>query len=108
IYNPNKIKPILFYLSLLISNASFSQLVNGSFENNSIADLSSWEWTCDADSFNNAPMECGSWCLQVESGNLQGCFPGYAYQKIPSITDGQVFLLSGWAYAEVAPEVGIY
>jgi hypothetical protein len=93
---------------LLFSFNSFSQVVNGSFENGTLADLSNWEWTCGAQSFANAPPIGGNWCIEVVGGNLQGCFPGYAYQKLPTILNGQTFLLSGWAKALTAPYIGIY
>lgn len=35
-------------------------------------------------------------------------FPGYAYQKLLTITNGQTFILSGWAYAQTAPPIGLY
>jgi len=101
-------KLILFFLFLLVSCASFSQVSNGNFENGSVPDLSYWEWTCGAQSFNSAPAGGGNWCLQVSGGNTQGCFPGYSYQKIPSITNGQTFILSGWVFAQTSPRVGIY
>lgn len=84
------------------------QILNGSFENGSNADLSNWEWTCLAQSYNNAPTGGGNWCIKVWGGNTQGCFPGYAYQKLPTITNGQTFILSGWAYAQTAPPIGLY
>lgn len=101
-------KNILFFLFSMVSCASFSQVLNGSFENSSIPDLSSWEWTCNSQSFNNAPPGGGNWSIKVFAGNGQGCFPGYAYQKIPSITNGQTFVLSGWGFAQASPMVGIY
>lgn len=88
--------------------ALYSQIINGSFENTSGSDLSSWEWTCGAQSFNNAPQGGGNWCIKVSGGNYQGCFPGYAYQKIPSVTIGQIYILTGWTFAQTSPLVGIY
>jgi hypothetical protein len=84
------------------------QIVNGSFENGSDADLTNWKWTCFADSHNSAPAGGGNWSIKVWGGNTQGCFPGYVYQKLPTITDGQSFLLSAWGYAETAPLIGLY
>jgi hypothetical protein len=100
-------KYILLFLSSFLSFASSSQVLNGSFENDSVPDLSFWKWTCGAESLNNAPSGGGSWCIKVWGGNPQSCFPGYAYQKIPAITNGQTFILSGWAFAQSVP-VGIY
>ncbi|TND10315.1 MAG: hypothetical protein FD123_563 [Bacteroidetes bacterium] len=104
----NKMSRILFLLSMAIPCSCFSQVLNGGFENGSGADLSYWEWTCNAASFNSSPPGGGNWCMKVTGGNMQGCFPGYSYQKIPSITNGQTFILSGWAFAETSPIVGIY
>jgi hypothetical protein len=106
-------KLFLLFLSSIISCASFSQVLNGSFENNSGPDLSNWESTCGVQSFNNAPAGGGNWCAKVDGGNFQGCFYGYLYQTIPSITNGQSFVLSGWAYSSqltyhFGPVVGIY
>lgn len=102
-------KKLLFILALSLSILTVKgQILNGSFENVANPDLSNWEWTCAANSFNSAPSGGGSWCIKVNSGNTQGCYPGFAYQKIPSITDGQTFILSGWAYAELSPPIRIY
>ena len=100
-------KKLLLLILSLISFASYSQVLNGSFENGLGGDLSSWQWTCAAQSFNSAPTGGGNWSIQVSGGNLQGCFPGYAYQKIPSITNGQSFILSGLGYGDSSP-VGIF
>ncbi|MBL0340092.1 MAG: T9SS type A sorting domain-containing protein [Bacteroidetes bacterium] len=70
--------------------------------------MTNWEWTCGAQSFNSTPPGGGSWCIKVAGGNLQGCFPGYAYQKLPAITNGQTFVLSGWAYAEISQPIGMF
>ncbi len=100
-------KRLLLLVLSLISFASYSQILNGSFENGSGGDISSWQWTCAAQSFNSAPAGGGNWSIQVFGGNLQGCFPGYAYQKISSITNGQSFILSGLGYGDSSP-VGIF
>ena len=99
-------KTKLLLLSLLISSQSFSQLFNGNFETWSAPDLSYWEWTCNAYSFNDAPTGGGDWCIEVEGGNLQGCFPGFAYQKLPTVVSGQAYILSGWA--KTVSLAGIY
>jgi len=97
----------ILLLSIFYSVAC-SQVTNGSFENGSGADLSNWEWTCGAQQHNDAPAGAGSWSLQVSSGNTQGCFPGYAYQKIDGVTNGNSYILSGWAYKQASPYIGIY
>ena len=97
---------IVFFLILSIAPLlCSSQIINGSFEN---ADLSNWEWTCNADPFNSSPPSGGNWCIKVTGGNFQGCFPGYAYQKFPNVINGQPFTLSAWAFAQPAIHVGIY
>jgi hypothetical protein len=106
-------KLFLLFLASIVSCASFSQVLNGSFEKISGPDLSNWEFTCGVQSFNNAPPGGGNWCVKVDGTNYQGCFPGYLYQKIPSIVNGQTYILSGWAYASpisfhILPAVGIY
>jgi len=101
-------KHILFLVGLLLCFLSKSQVLNGSFQNGNTPSLSNWQWSCGAQSFSNSPILGGNWSIQVASANSQGCFPGYAYQKIPSISNGQSFQLSGWAYAEITPTVGIY
>jgi hypothetical protein len=101
-------KTLLFFVISLVSCASFSQVLNGSFENGSAPDLSHWGWTCGIQSDNSAPSGGGNWCIKVSGGNTQSCFPGYAYQEFPTITSGQTYLLSGWAYALTSPTVGIY
>ena len=101
----------LFLITLTVSfilTVVRGQVLNGSFENGSNSDLSNWKWTCLAQSYNNAPTGGGNWCIKVWGGNTQGCFPGYAYQKLPTITNGQTFILSGWAYAQTAPPIGLY
>ncbi|MBK9733892.1 MAG: T9SS type A sorting domain-containing protein [Saprospiraceae bacterium] len=87
---------------------SFSQLLNGSFENDTTADLSHWHWTCGATSISTAPQGGGNWSISVAPGNFQGCFPGLVYQKLPSIVDGESFVLSAWAYTKINPKIGIY
>ncbi|MBE0663497.1 MAG: T9SS type A sorting domain-containing protein [Bacteroidales bacterium] len=102
-------KQLLFILTVSLSIITAQgQILNGSFENGSNPDLSNWEWTCGAISFNNAPTGGGNWCIKVNGGNTQGCFPGYAYQKIPTITNGQTYMLSGWAFAQTSPPIGLY
>lgn len=103
-----KMRYLLFFISSIVSCATYSQVLNGSFENGSVPDLSHWEWTCGAQSFNSAPSGGGNWCIKVSGGNPQSCFPGYAYQKILAVANGQAFVLSGWAYAQTSPTVGIY
>lgn len=100
-------KYVLFFLIFFLATINTDgQIANGSFENGSNPDLSDWSWTCGALSANTAPPGGGNWCMFVEGGNTQSCFPGYAYQKIPGVSNGQSYILSGWAYAQSNPPVG--
>ncbi len=101
-------KKLLFLLCSFVSSACFAQVGNGSFENGSSPDLSGWEWTCGAELINSAPLTGGNWCIKVTGGNVKSCFPGYAYQRIPSITNGQTFTLSGWAFTQTPRMIGLY
>lgn len=105
-------KYILLGALFFFFTTSNAQVVNGSFENASGPDISNWSWTCAAVLANTAPPSGGNWSLFVEGGNTQGCFPGYAYQKIPGIISGQAYILSGWAQASspqmTGHHVGIY
>jgi hypothetical protein len=105
----NTMKQLLFILTVSLNIITAKgQILNDSFENGSTPDLSNWKWACGASSFNNAPTGGGNWCVKVNSGNTQGGFPCYAYQKIPTITNGQTFILSGWAFAQTSPTIGLY
>ena len=92
----------LIVLFLLINPFPlFSQIVNGSFENTSGPTLSGWDWTCEAESFQNAPPDGGNWCIKVLAGTSQGiCLHGLAYQKIFGVVSGKNYELAGWAYAD--------
>lgn len=83
-------------LTTLVLSA-FPQITNGSFESNGTPSLDSWSFVCGKDSFPDAAPGGGNWCLQLEAGNSQGCFPGYAWQAIPQIDSGEVWQLTGWA-----------
>jgi hypothetical protein len=104
----SKLKYILVFVCTMTSITSFAQVINGSFENGSSADLSGWEWTCGAESVEDAPPGGGSWCIKVAGGNVKGCFPGFAYQKIPGAIAGQPYTLSGWVHSESSRTVGLY
>lgn len=84
------------------------QVTNGNFETLAGPDLTGWAWTCGGQSWQDAPQDGGNWCIKVHSGNTQGCFPGYAYQRLSNIVPGQSYILSGWAKAESSPVVGLY
>ena len=101
-------KHFFLFLFSFFSFTAFAQVLNSDFENASGGDLSNWQATCGAQSFNNAPPLGGNWSIQVFGGNTQGCFPGYAYQKLPNTVNGDLFVLSCQAFAETPPFVGIY
>ena len=102
-------KQTFFILTVVLSyNTVSGQILNGNFESGSNSNLSDWEWTCFAEPDSSTPPGGGHWSIKVWGGNTQGCFPGYSYQKIPAITHGQTFQLTGWAFAQSAPPVGLY
>lgn len=104
-----KSNQILFLLAVLFTSTTVSgQIVNGDFEDGLNPDLSNWEWTCFAEPDSSTPPGGGNWSLKVWGGNTQGCFPGSSYQKITSITNGQTFQLTGWAFAQSSSPVGLY
>ncbi|MBL0105440.1 MAG: T9SS type A sorting domain-containing protein [Bacteroidetes bacterium] len=98
----------LILLLIALPLFSFSQIQNGNFEDLTGWNLSYWQSTCGANPAMGAPTGGGDWSIQVMGGNLQGCFPGYAYQVLPTITNGQSFTLTGWVKADQALPVGIF
>ncbi len=106
-------KNLLFCLLLVIGPAIClnAQLQNPSFEENGQPTLEGWlDYYCDfATSENDAPPNGGQWCVKMQPGQTQGCYPGYFYQFLPDVTNGQVFQLDGWAKVDPqGPVVGIY
>ncbi len=97
-------KNILFIIiGFLYCTTLVGQVSNGSFENDSTSDLSNWEYRCyEFESSNISPPGGGNWSIKVSGGSFQGCFPSFAYQKIPTITNGQTFLLTGWVQGQSA------
>lgn len=77
---------------------AMGQISNPSFENDSTADLSGWNWRCYAVSNSFTPQNGGNWSIEVAGGSFQGCYPSYAYQKVTSVSDGQTYRLTGWAF----------
>ncbi|MFK5879165.1 MAG: T9SS type A sorting domain-containing protein [Flavobacteriaceae bacterium] len=100
-------RALLIVTTFVFFTTANGQILNGSFENDSTADLSGWEWRCyENQSSNTSPIEGGNWSLKVPGGSLQGCHPNYAYQKLPTITHGQAFLLTGWVHGDVGLTFG--
>jgi len=96
-------RTLLIVTILVFITTANGQILNGSFENDSTSDLSDWENRCyDLESSNITPPDGGNWSIRVWGGDFQGCFPSYAYQKIPNITNGQSFILSGWVLGQSA------
>jgi len=95
-------------MSMTFANA---QLQNPSFEENGQGSLDGWlDYFCDfATSENDASPNGGEWCVKMQPGQTQGCYPGYFYQFVPNVTNGQIFQLDGWAKVDPnGPVVGIY
>jgi hypothetical protein len=102
-------RKVLILLMILVAfSPSPAQILNGSFEKDSLPDLSGWQWTCFAESENDASPGGGDWCIRVFSGNTQGCWQGYAYQKLPDIYGNQAYYLTGWARTLTVQHVGLY
>jgi len=101
-------KIVFIFCALLTYTTVNGQILNGDFEDGLNSDLSNWEWSCFAESDSSTPPGGGNWSIKVWGGNTQGCFPGYSHQTIPSITNGQTFQLTGWAFAQASPPVGLY
>ena len=100
--------PLFIFSIPLIFNTINGQILNGDFEDGLNSDLSNWEWSCFAEPDSSTPPGGEDWSIKVWGGNTQGCFPGHAYQTIPSITNGQTFQLTGWAFAQASHPVGLY
>ena len=105
-------KILLPVLSFLFTfNILNAQLQNPSFEENGQASLEGWlDYYCDyATSENDASPNGGEWCVKMQPGQSQGCFPGFFYQFLPNVSDGQIFQLNGWAKVdENGTLVGIF
>ncbi len=102
--------PLLFLISFLLAANLPAQVINGSFEQNNQPSLEGWDDVCN---FGTSEMDAapgsGQYCLKMLPGQTQGCFPGYFYQVLPDVTDGQIVQISGWAKTLAAsPTVGIY
>ena len=114
IKNINKgflLKWLILFWGIFLSKTCFSQILNGSFETNDQPSLNNWLITCDGgESFNDAPADGGSWCLRLPEGNLQGCFPETAQQKISNIGNGDIWQVSVWArqYEKKTSPTSIY
>jgi len=100
--------PLFIFSIPLIFNTINGQILNGDFEDGLNSELSNWEWSCFAEPDSSTPPGGEDWSIKVWGGNTQGCFPGHAYQTIPSITNGQTFQLTGWAFAQASHPVGLY
>ncbi len=86
----------LSFVLLLCPAISLAQVENGSFEVDDQPSLSGWRFACEGLSFEDAPSEGGTWSLMLAPGNLQGCFPGQAFQTIPAVQNGEVWRLTAW------------
>jgi hypothetical protein len=89
------------FLSLITFPALLlSQVVNGSFENGGQPSLSGWKFTCSKQSSHDSPFDTSGWCLKLECGNYEGCFPGLASQIVPGIKKGEIWQLDAWTKAD--------
>jgi hypothetical protein len=98
------IKSWLFFIStflLSIPVVLFSQILNGSFENNDQPTLDGWQISYNGQSAQDAPLDGGNWCLKLEAGNYQGFFPSIAHQIIPGVKNGDIVRISAWAKQEL-------
>ncbi|MCB9168549.1 MAG: hypothetical protein H6595_13845 [Flavobacteriales bacterium] len=96
----------LLLAGCLLPMVAGAQLINGSFEDgNGDPLITPWQHTCPVSSGDPAPPG-GNWGVQIEHGNFQGCFPGYVYQTLPTVNDGDVYTLI--AYARNAPSSGVF
>lgn len=75
----------------------YSQIINGSFEDEGQPSLAGWNFTCRSHTtVQDSPLDTSGYCLKLEAGNFQGCFPGFAYQIIPDVKNGDVWQIEGW------------
>jgi hypothetical protein len=90
----------------------FAQILNGSFETGTgNPSLGQWVYLCAfGNSSSDVPSGGGNWSLEKEAGNTQGCWPGDAYQTLPSVQSGTVLLLKAWVKSDpgVGQTIGIY
>lgn len=99
IKSQKKSLPTKWFLIICLSffpTVSFSQVLNGSFEIDGQPSLDNWIID-HGESYQDAPGDGGSWCLKLESGNVQGGFPYIAYQIIPEFKNGEIWQVSARA-----------
>jgi hypothetical protein len=106
-------KSLLIVVALIFSAGNiFSQILNGSFETGTgNPSLGQWIYLCAfGNSSSDVPVGTGNWSLEKEAGNTQGCWPGDAYQTLPSVQNGTVLHLKAWAKSDpgVGQTIGIY
>jgi hypothetical protein len=90
--------------------AFYSQVLNGSFEIDGQPTLAYWHIPCVlSESYKDAPITGGSWCLKVSSASYMGCILARAYQIIPDIQTGEIWRLSAWVRRDYSfPTSSIY
>lgn len=92
------IKWFLLVFWICLQTFCYSQVRNGSFEVEGQPSLDHWINSCrDSESFQDAPVGGGSWCLRLPVGNIQGCSQETANQIIPEFKDGDIWQISVWA-----------
>jgi hypothetical protein len=105
-----KIEVSILFLFIVLSTNLQSQIINGSFENvNSMDELIGWKDVCPPEPSRviNAAPGGGNYCMENWAGNYQGCFHEYAYQFVPSMKNGEIWKVEGWAKS-TGISVGIY
>ena len=103
-------KSFITFLSIIAFTFSImAQVQNPSFEIDDEPTTEGWSNSCDLGLLvQDAPANGGNWSLGLMPGNTQGCFPSYYYQTFPSVTDGDLFLLSAWLKSVEGEIGGLY
>ncbi len=108
-FGSHALRSIVFYI-IVLPSLTIAQIVNGSFEINGQPSLAGWTLPCPGNTtVKDSPLDSSGYCLKLEAGNFQGCFPGVAYQILPGVKNGEVWQIEGWAKAGARyPFPGIY
>jgi len=84
-------------------------IFNPDFELEDEPSIQGWTTICNFVLIENDPENEDGWCLALESGNYQGCYPGTASQIItellPSPDVAYIINLSSWAYVSLGLSV---
>jgi hypothetical protein len=95
-FGSHALRSIVFYI-IALPSLTIAQIVNGSFEIDGQPSLAGWNFSCHGHTtVQDSPFDSTGYCLKLEAGNFQGCFPGFAYQILPDVKNGDVWKLEGW------------